>query len=72
MIFLPNFITKFNLKKLDFKNFLGSMLTYALNYFKLAMSSHSSLILYDLSLYFLKSVKGGRNQGNTLIGTYNM
>ena len=26
------FTTKFNLKKLDFKNFLGSMLTYALNF----------------------------------------
>ena len=26
------YLTKFNLKKLDFKNFLGSMLTYALNF----------------------------------------
>ena len=26
------FTTKFNLKKLKFKNFLGNMLTYALNF----------------------------------------
>jgi len=26
------FTTKFNLKKLDFKKFLGSILTYALNF----------------------------------------
>ena len=49
-------ITKFNLKELDFKTFLGSMLTYALifsvlkDYFELTMSSYSNLILCDLSL----------------------
>ena len=54
MILSAKFTTKFILKKLDFKNLLGSILTYALNFAVchliwsyVAMSSYSS---YDLNL----------------------
>ena len=52
------FMTKFNLKKLDFKNLICwrhahlcfEFCSVLHNYFKLAMSNCSSLILYGLSL----------------------